>query len=142
MDYKVVEFVKHGDARGQLIAIEQGAELPFAVKRIYYIFDTLTDVRRGFHAHKTLQQMLFCVSGSCVIHLDDGRGHTEEILLDKPEKGLLLEGLIWREMYDFTPGAVLVVAASERYDVGEYIRDYDEFVRCVQQANAGAEPAE
>ncbi|UNT95032.1 sugar 3,4-ketoisomerase [Allobaculum mucilyticum] len=126
MKYELLTFQQHGDDRGQLIAIEEGINVPFSVKRVYYMYDTKPGVRRGFHAHRELKQVLICVSGSCSVHLDDGT-ETEEILLDKPYIGLQIEGLIWREMYNFSEDAVLLVLASELYDESDYIRDYHEF---------------
>lgn len=124
-------FPPHGDDRGQLIAIEERKDLPFSIKRVYYIYDTLPDVRRGFHAHRNLQQILICVSGSCKIHLDDGHS-TAEVTLDKPSEGLYISNDTWREMYDFSQGAVLLVLASEHYDEADYIRNYDDFIRMIQ----------
>lgn len=133
MKKEYIRFTRHGDERGQLIALEEGKEVPFPIKRIYYIFDTSKGVRRGFHAHKELKQVLFCVNGSCKLHLDNGR-ETEEIVLDSPDKGLvLMDSLIWREMYDFSEGAVLMVLASELYDEKDYIRNYDKFLKCVEE---------
>ncbi len=132
MNLIIKNYKIHGDERGSLIAIENKKDYPFEVKRVYYIFDTLPEVRRGFHAHKKLQQILICVSGSCKIHLDNGLGETEEVLLDNPSKGLYLSSDIWREMYDFSKGAVLLVLASEYYDESDYIRNYDEFVSYVK----------
>ena len=86
---------------------------------------------RGHHAHKCLKQVLICVHGSCKIHLDNGH-ETEEILLDRPTLGLYIENDMWREMYDFSPDAVLLVLASELYDESDYIRDYDEFLKFVE----------
>jgi len=130
MQCKVINFKVMGDERGSLIAIEENHNTPFDIKRVYYIFGTKEGVRRGFHAHKNLKQIAIAVSGSCKFHLDDGK-ETKEILLDSPDKGLLIEGLIWREMYDFSPNCVLMVVASEYYDESDYIRDYDEFLRVV-----------
>lgn len=124
-------FQPHGDERGQLVAAEVGKEIPFDVKRVYYIYDTLAGVRRGFHAHRNLEQILICVSGSCKIHLDDGFD-TAEVLLDKPYEGLYISNDTWREMYDFSEGAVLLVLASELYDEKDYIRDYDTFLKTVK----------
>lgn len=129
-------FPPHGDDRGQLIAIEEGKDLPFDVKRVYYIYDTLPGVRRGFHAHRNLQQILICVNGSCKIHLDNGHD-TAEVTLDKPYEGLYISNDMWREMYDFTPGAVLLVLASEFYDEADYIRDYDTFIKMVREKENG-----
>lgn len=131
MEVKMFHFPPHGDDRGQLVAIEAMKDLPFEVKRVYYIYDTLPGVRRGFHAHRNLQQILVCVSGSCKIHLDDGTD-TAEVILDKPFEGLFISNDMWREMYDFTPGAVLLVLASEYYDEADYIRNYDEFINMVR----------
>ena len=132
MEIKTYTFPPHGDDRGQLVAIEAMKDLPFAVKRVYYIYDTLPGVRRGFHAHKNLQQILICVSGSCKIHLDNGED-TAEVLLDKPNEGLYIANNMWREMYDFTPGAVLLVLASAYYDEADYIRNYDDFMKMVKE---------
>lgn len=131
MDVKIFNFDEHGDERGSLIALEAMKEIPFDIKRVYYIFENGKGVRRGFHAHKELKQILICVSGACKIHLDNGK-ETEEVLLDDPRKGLMIESNMWREMYDFTPGAVLLVLASEYYTEKDYIRDYNEFKKFVE----------
>jgi len=124
-------FPPHGDDRGQLVAIEALRDLPFEIKRVYYIYDTLPNVRRGFHAHRNLQQILVCVHGSCKIHLDNGTD-TAEVLLDKPYEGLYISNDMWREMYDFSEGAVLLVLASEHYDEKDYIRNYEDFIRLIR----------
>lgn len=124
------KFQKHGDERGQLIALEEGKEIPFPVKRVYYMFDTKENVRRGFHAHRQLEQILICVSGTCKIHLDNGK-ETVEVPLDNPMEGLYIANDCWREMYDFSKDAVLMVLASELYDEKDYIRDYQEFLEYV-----------
>lgn len=126
---------QHGDKRGQLVALEAKQEIPFEIKRVYYIYDTLSDVRRGFHAHKELKQLLICVKGSCKILLDNGT-EKEIVSLDKPYKGIFVQSNMWREMYDFSSDAVLLVLASELYDESDYIRDYDEFLKYVK-ANGG-----
>jgi len=132
MKNKKISFQPHGDFRGQLIAIEQHKNIPFEIKRVYYIYDTLPNVRRGFHAHKTLQQLLVCTSGECKILLDDGE-NKEVVILNKPTEGLFVEGCIWREMFDFSPGAVLMVLASDYYDESDYIRNYEEFLSYVHK---------
>ena len=132
MKIKKYIFLPHGDDRGQLVAIEEFKDIPFVVKRIYYIYDTQNGVRRGFHAHKKLEQILICVHGSCKIHLDNGT-ETEEVLLDKPFEGLYISNNMWREMYDFSEGAVLLVLASELYTEADYIRNYDEFLKFVKE---------
>lgn len=134
MEIKTVEFEEHGDDRGTLIALEQLKNVPFEIRRVYYMFNAMKGVRRGFHAHKKLKQILICVKGSCKILLDDGI-EKAEVLLDKPNKGLLIESHLWREMFDFSEDAVLMVLASELYDEGDYIRDYDEFIKYVRENN-------
>jgi len=124
---QLIDFQVLGDERGSLIALETDKEIPFDVKRVYYIFGTQAGVARGFHAHKALRQVAFCVSGSCRFVLDDG-DKKEEVVLDSPNKGLLIEHMVWHEMYDFSEGCVLMVLASEHYDEADYIRDYDEFL--------------
>lgn len=132
MKIKKYSFAPHGDDRGQLIALEEFNEIPFKIKRVYYIYDTKEGVRRGFHAHKVLEQILVCVTGSCKIHLDNGQ-ETAEIELNNPTEGLYLSNAVWREMYDFSPDAVLLVLASEIYDEKDYIRNYDDFIKYVRE---------
>ena len=117
---------QHSDDRGALVALEAQRNIPFEIKRVYYIYATRQDVRRGFHAHKALRQMVICVAGSCRFLLDDGH-QRHHIQLNDPAKGLLLEGMIWREMYDFSPDCVLLILANEYYDDADYIRDYSLF---------------
>lgn len=123
-------FQQHGDDRGQLVALEELKDIPFEIKRVYYMYDTKEGVRRGFHAHKCLEQILICIHGSCKILLDNG---TEKkiVALEKPYEGLYVSNDMWREMYDFSPDAVLMVLASEYYDECDYIRDYDEFLKYI-----------
>ena len=129
-EFKIVNFKTLGDERGSLIAIEEGYNAPFDIKRVYYIFDTKKGVIRGYHAHVNLKQIAIAVKGSCTFILDDGKKR-EEIQLSKPTQGLFIEGLIWREMKDFSEDCVLVVLASEHYDESDYIRDYQKFVDIV-----------
>ena len=130
--YKILGFQTLGDERGSLIALEENYNAPFDIKRVYYIFDTKKGVIRGYHAHITLKQIAIAVKGSCTFVIDNGKIR-EEIELDNPEKGLLIEGLIWREMKDFSPDCILLVLASEHYDEDDYIRDYQEFIEMVLQ---------
>lgn len=121
-------FQPHGDDRGQLIALEEFKDIPFRIKRVYYMYDTVEGVVRGHHAHKKLEQILICIHGSCKIRLDNG---TEEktVILEKPYEGLYVPNNMWREMFDFSSDAVLMVLASEIYDEADYVRNYDEFIR-------------
>ena len=125
---KIIDFPALGDERGSLISLETYKQIPFDIKRVYYIYGTQTGVARGFHAHKKLQQVAVCVSGKCRMILDDG-DKREELWLDSPAKGLLIEDMVWREMHDFSDDCVLLVLASEHYDESDYIRDYEEFRR-------------
>lgn len=119
-----------GDDRGSLVALEAELNIPFEIKRVYYIFGTQQGVARGFHAHHNLKQVAVCVAGRCRMILDDGKAR-EEVWLDSPTKGLIIGDLVWREMYDFSDDCVLLVLASEYYDETDYIRDYDEFTKMV-----------
>ncbi|MCR5255644.1 MAG: FdtA/QdtA family cupin domain-containing protein [Acetatifactor sp.] len=132
MNYKMIDFQKHGDDRGMLVALEENKEIPFQIKRVYYMFETGENVRRGYHAHKHLEQVLICVQGKCKIHLDDGY-LTKEVCLDSPTYGLYIGNDVWREMYDFSTNAVLLVLASEIYDETDYIRDYQRFVELIRR---------
>ncbi len=130
MDAKIqdIKLIPHGDSRGQLIALEAlSEEIPFEVKRVYYIYDTTPGTVRGKHAHKALKQVLICVSGACTIECELPNGSKTQHRLDWPDHALLIEGLVWREMKDFSKDAVLLVFASEHYDEKDYIRDYETF---------------
>ena len=132
MEVKLIEFEKHGDERGTLIALEQWKNIPFEVRRVYYMYETGAGVVRGHHAHKHLKQVLICLHGSCKIRLDDGQ-EKKIVPLDDPSTGLYLESNIWREMFDFSEDAVLMVLASELYDESDYIRDYNSFLEYVNR---------
>ena len=125
-------FQPHGDERGQLVALEELKDIPFHIKRVYYMYETGEKVVRGCHAHKSLQQILVCIHGSCKIKLDDGFDR-KVVLLEKPNEGLYVSNAMWREMYDFSPDAVLLVLASELYEESDYIRDYKEFLKFTHQ---------
>lgn len=129
--YKLIDFKTLGDERGSLIAIEEGYNAPFDIKRVYYIFDTKEEVRRGYHAHINLKQIAIAVKGSCTFVLDNGESRND-IVLNNPNRGLLIEGLIWREMYNFSDDCVLMVIASEHYNEEDYIRDYQSFIKKVK----------
>lgn len=120
-------FQQHGDERGQLVALEESKDIPFKIKRVYYMYDTKEGVHRGFHAHKALEQIMICIHGSCKVLLDNGT-EKKRVYLEKPYEGLYISNDIWREMYDFSEDAVLMVLASDYYREEDYIRDYDEFL--------------
>lgn len=126
---KWIDFQRLGDDRGDLVALEIGMEkaVPFDIKRVYYIYRTAAGVSRGYHAHRKLKQVAICLSGSCRMILDNGR-EREDVWLNMPTKGLLIESMTWREMHDFSDDCVLLVLASEHYDESDYIRDYQKFI--------------
>lgn len=126
----LITFPPLGDDRGHLVALEAGKTVPFEIKRVYYLFDTKEGIARGFHAHINLKQLVVCVKGSCRFLLDDG-SKKEQVTLNNATTGLFVEGLIWREMHDFSPDCVLLVLASEHYDETDYIRNYNEFLEIV-----------
>tara|TARA_B100000900_G_scaffold412072_1_gene433111 strand:- start:1255 stop:1686 length:432 start_codon:yes stop_codon:yes gene_type:complete len=121
-----------GDETGSLIAIESGKNINFDIKRVYYIFDTKSDVVRGKHAHQKLKQLLICVSGSCKILLDNGI-KKNVVELSSPNEGVYINDLIWREMYDFSQDCVLLVLADSFYDEDDYVKDYNDFLRLVKE---------
>lgn len=127
---KIIDLKPLGDGRGSLVALESNKNIPFDIKRVYYIFGTKDGVSRGFHAHKNLKQVAICVTGSCRFVLDNGK-QRDELLLDSSTTGLVIDDLTWREMHDFTPDCVLMVLADHYYDENDYIRDYQEFLKVV-----------
>lgn len=129
---KLIDLPSLGDERGSLVAIESLSNVPFEIKRVYYIFGTEKGVSRGFHAHKNLQQLAVCVSGRCQFLLDDGE-IKESVWLNSPKQGLIIGNNVWREMHDFSEDCVLLVLASEHYDESDYIRDYSLFIKQVNK---------
>ncbi|SDW98799.1 sugar 3,4-ketoisomerase [Lysobacter enzymogenes] len=125
---QVIQLQVHGDDRGQLIALEQLRNVPFDIRRVYYLFATRSDAQRGHHAHRNLNQLMVALHGRVTILLDDGSGPVERVL-DDPSQGLLLGNLVWRALYDFSEDCVLMVLADRLYDPDDYIWNYDEFVR-------------
>ena len=124
---KLIDFKLLGDDRGHLTVLEENKNIPFNIKRVYYLTGTKLGVSRGFHAHKELEQIAVCVSGKCRMILDDGL-QKEEVWLDSPNKAVRIEKMIWHEMHDFSPDCVLLVLANDHYDESDYIRDYSTFI--------------
>ena len=130
--YKIIEFKEYGDEKGNLVVAEgSGFDVPFDIRRVFYIYGSDPDIKRGNHANRYTQFVLINVSGSSKVLVDDGF-NKEVIVLDKPRMGLYLGTMVWKEMYDFSPDSVLLVLASEHYIESEYIRDYDAFIAEVQ----------
>lgn len=121
------------DPRGDLTFVEGNNHLPFDIKRVYYLYNVPVDAERGGHAHRELQQVVFALSGSFRITVDDG-SKREEFWLRDPRQGVLIDRLIWREMDSFSQGAVCMVLASHPYDEADYIRDHDAFLHAVREA--------
>ena len=132
MKHKLIKFQVMGDERGSLISLEQQKNIPFKIKRVYYIYGTKTDMVRGKHAHPNLKQVAVCVNGSCKFLLDNGK-EKQTVELNSPDVGLYIGKNIWREMYDFTPDCVLMVLANEYYNEEEYIRDYQRFLDSIKK---------
>lgn len=128
----LVSFQLRGDDRGSLVAIEAEAQVPFPIARVYYIFGTQSGVVRGLHGHKALRQLCIAVAGSCRMVLDDGR-RKEEVRLNRPDQGLLVDPMIWHEMHEFSSDCVLLVLADAPYDEADYLRDYEQFLAFVRR---------
>ena len=126
--FQLVDFMAIGDERGHLVVVEGNRSIPFEVKRVYYIYGTQKGIVRGKHAHRRLQQMIFCPVGSCDFILDNGK-ERKTIRLDSPRQGLYIQSNLWREFTNFSPDCVVMVMASEHYDESDYIRDYEAFLK-------------
>lgn len=127
-DCDVIELDQHhSDRKGNLTVVENGKTLPFDVKRIYYLFDVPGGAKRGSHAHKELSQFIIAASGSFRVTLDDGQDK-RTFYLNRPYQGLLVRPGMWRDLDDFSSGAVCFVLTSDLYDADDYIRDYEEFL--------------
>lgn len=125
MTHRLIDIPKIKDPRGNLSVLEKET-VPFEIKRVYYLYDVPSDAYRGGHAHIEQHEMLIAVSGSFEVVLDDGN-RKETIMLNKPNIGLLIPTMIWRELQNFSSGAVCLVMASDVFDEKDYIRDYDQF---------------
>ena len=127
-DCSIVELDRHhSDRKGNLSVVENGVTLPFDVKRVYYLYDIPGGEGRGAHAHRELEQLIIAASGSFTVTLDDGNCK-RTFMLNRPYQGLYVKPGLWRDLSDFSSGAVCMVLASEVYKKGDYIRDYDEFI--------------
>ena len=126
MSYELCQFTARGDSQGWLIALEEGRQVPFTVKRVYFIYGTNSGVTRGKHAHKKLRQLAICIHGSCRFLMDDGVSK-QQIVLDQKTQGLIIEPMVWHEMDDFSHDCVLLVLASDLYEESDYIRSRSAF---------------
>ena len=127
-DCRIIDLDKHhSDRKGNLSVVENGKDVPFEVRRVYYLYDVPGGESRGGHAHKALRQLIVAVSGSFSVTLDDGKDK-KTFVLNRPYQGLLVVSGIWRTLDDFSSGSVCLVLASEKYDERDYIRKYEEFL--------------
>mgnify|MGYP000097244552 CR=1 FL=1 len=126
MNIEIIDIPKIKDTRGNLAVIEKQI-LPYKIKRVYYLYDVPSDAYRGGHAHKEQYEFLIAVSGSFEVVLDNGNTK-ETVMLNKPDKGLLIPTGVWRELQNFSAGSVCLVLASDEFDESDYIRDYSEFL--------------
>lgn len=131
MDIRMIDFQNYNDKRGCLVVAEYEKEIPFLVRRVYYIHSVPDGEKRGFHSHKRLQQIYIAIKGSCKVMLTSGN-ETKDVVLADPSVGLYIGNDVWREIYNFSEDAVLLVLASEEYDEDDYIRKYDEFISTVK----------
>ena len=129
----IINFNSKGDNdRGFLTAIESAKDLPFKIKRVYYINKIPIGIRRGFHAHHQLEQCLIAICGSCKILMDYGNGDKRIFELNSPSFGLIIKKMVWHEMYDFSDDCVLLALANDHYNESDYIRNYDDFLKLVK----------
>ena len=129
---RILEFKEYGDERGNLVVAEGSADVPFDIKRVFYIYGSSPDIIRGRHANRKSEFVLINVAGTSKVRIDDGFT-TKIFSLDKPRMGLYIPPMLWKDMYDFSADSVLFCLASEHYDAGEYIRNYDEFTKEVRR---------
>ena len=126
---KMLEFPQNGDARGKLVVVEGNGNIPFEIKRVFYIYGSDGEVIRGQHANRKSEFVLINVAGKSKVRIKDGEGNEIIFCLNRPHTGLYIPTMVWKDMYDFSEDSVLLCLASEHYDSSEYIRDYDEYVR-------------
>lgn len=131
--YKIVEFADLGDERGNLVVIEgEGRDIPFDIKRVFYIYGSDSEVVRGQHANRETEFLMVNVGGTSKVRIDNG--YEQEIVeLNRPGMGLYLPTMLWKDMYDFSPDSILLVLASKHYDAKEYIRDYNEYLEEIKK---------
>ncbi len=130
MNYKIIDIPKINNTKGNIGVIENDT-IPFEIKRVYYLFDVPSGAKRGGHAHKNLKQVLIAISGSFDVVLKNGISK-DTITLNRPDKGLLIENNIWRELENFSSGSVCLVLASEEFSENDYIRSYKEYLSFVK----------
>ncbi len=128
---RMIDFPQRGDERGNLVIVESKQDIPFDIKRTFYIYGSDHDIVRGKHANKKTEFVLINVVGTSKVKVKDGEGNEAIFCLNRPHTGIYLPTMVWKEMYDFSEDSVLLVLASEHYDPEEYIRDYDVFEQMI-----------
>ena len=126
---RMLEFPQHGDERGHLVVVEGMKDIPFEIKRMFYIYGSDANVVRGCHANRKSEFVFINVAGQSKVRIDDGKGNQAVFSITRPHTGLYMPSMIWKEMYDFSSDSVLLVLSNEAYDPNEYIRDYDAFLQ-------------
>lgn len=130
---QMLEFEQKGDARGHMVIVEGMKDIPFDIKRIFYIYGSDKNVIRGQHANRHSEFVLINVAGTSKVKVRDGKGNEAIYALNRPHTGIYLPKMIWKDMYDFSEDSVLLCIASTTYDATEYIRDYEEFIRIIKE---------
>lgn len=128
--YRLLNFNQLGDERGHLVVVEGLKDIPFEIKRVFYIYGSKENTVRGSHANIDSKFVLINLVGSCKIKLNDGKNE-EVINLDRPHKGIYLDKMVWKDMYDFSKNSVLLVISDNNYDPKEYIRSFEEFKKII-----------
>lgn len=131
---KMLEFQQRGDERGHLVVVEGNMDIPFDIKRVFYIYGSDADVVRGRHANRKSEFVLINVAGKSKVRVKDGEGNEAIYCLNRPHTGIYLPNMVWKDMYDFSKDSVLLVLSNSHYDANEYIRDYDLFVEEMKKA--------
>lgn len=133
---RMLEFSQRGDQRGQLVVVEGGQDIPFDIKRVFYIYGSDNSVVRGQHANRKSEFVLINVAGRSKVKVKDGEGNEAIYCLNRPHTGIYLPTMVWKDMYDFSEDSVLLVLTNTHYDANEYIRNYEEFARIVRESEA------
>ena len=135
-EVKMLQFREKGDERGRLVVVEGAEDIPFEIKRVFYIYGSDPDVVRGKHANRRSEFVLINVAGTSKVRVVDRTGNEMLIHLNRPHTGVYLPAMVWKDMYDFSPDSVLLVLSSEHYDPDEYIRDFDTFMKVCKNGEA------
>lgn len=132
---RMLEFPQLGDSRGHLVIVEGSQDIPFEIKRAFYIYGSESGVVRGQHANRESEFVLINVAGTSKVKIKDGEGNEAIYCLNRPHTGIYLPNMVWKDMYDFSPDSVLLILASTHYNPDEYIRNYDDFVKLISEEN-------